>query len=157
VRRNAGLFSCHALKPRTIALRNLATCREVPRQDSIHHLVEIEPDGENSARIPSLSLVSSVTQEQDALETGAGDSTPIRDYPQVIEQAPGVEGANPSTIGKGMCQLCYSQQLTEELNPSRVWNVSVVSFIRCVQIAAATLGDLDDGMVYSREICMTRS
>jgi len=35
--------------------------------------------------------------------------------------------------------------------------VSVVSFIRCVQIAAATLGDLDDGMVYSREICMTRS
>jgi hypothetical protein len=56
--------------------------------------------------IPSLSLVSSVTQEQDALETGAGDSTPSRDYPQVIMQAPGVEDANPSTIGKGMCQLC---------------------------------------------------
>ena len=39
----------------------------------------------------------------------------------------------------------------------RVSGTCPLSFYKVCQIAAATLGDFDDGMVYSREVSMTRS
>lgn len=64
---------------------------------------------------------------------------------EIIEQAPGVEGANIRPVSDGARQFC--QLFTEEFGAPRVRHTAVFFFVGRVEIAAAAFGDFNDAPV----------
>src|SRR6476469_5936256 len=62
---------------------------------------------------------------------------------EIIHQGPGMEGADPRSIGDGAGQ--FGEHFAVPLNPAPVRYAAML--IGSIEITAAALGDFDDGMV----------